>query len=74
MFYFAMDSIYRAGAGSFLGQPCHWDSDLLSQPVVNPQELEPFIILIQYHLAGEAASCQHQTEFYRLSWLGTSIH
>ena len=56
MFYFAMDSIYRVGAGSFLGQPRHWDSDLLSQPVANPQELEAFIILIQYHLAGEAAS------------------
>lgn len=38
MFYFAMDSIYRAGAGLFL-QPRHWDSDL-SQLVVNPQELE----------------------------------
>lgn len=42
MFYFAMDAIYRARAGLFLGQPCHWDSDLLSQPVVNPQELEAF--------------------------------
>lgn len=39
MFYFAMDSIYRAGVGLFPGQPRHWDSDL-SQPVVNPQELE----------------------------------
>ena len=32
------------------------------------------MILIQYHLAGEAASGQHQTGFYRLSWLDTLIH
>ena len=39
-----------------------------------PSRVGSFIILIQYDLASEAASCQHQTGFYRLSWLDTLIH